>query len=54
MTFVMPDSSDRYFFTTRICARKSTSEPMSSASPAKMTTSNSGAAASSQSNCGNE
>ena len=37
-----------------IWARKSTNEPTSSASPAKITRSNSCAAASSQSNCGNE
>ena len=53
-TRVMPDNSVRYFFTTTIWARKSTNEPMSSASPAKITRSNCGAAASSQSNCGNE
>src|SRR3977135_1157197 len=48
----MPDSSDRYFFTTTIWARKSTDDPMSSASPAKMTRSKFGAALSGQSNWG--
>jgi hypothetical protein len=54
ITRVVLASIARYFFTTTIWARKSTDDPMSSASPAKITTSNSGAALSSQSNCGSE